>query len=315
MAYTNTDDRTDVTDEERRDFLKSLGVVGTVAAGGVTLDEVRDQMAAGSAEELAPVGQAIQSDLAGELDANLLASQQAAVAEAAQEVPAVVERGLPEGEPRSEFATVEEAARPAYEHMADVGFFGSTTEHLPAFTPEYLTEAIQLFAASEALAEPLAEMDLTNGEGVDLLASIVTNAEQLSKHHWAATDEMPREEMAIGEYIPPMTQLAAGGVLLWLGDIDQHLWQNKVLITEDTLATGVWNAHAMTAGFYLMTEGAKVIAADEGALSESDLAALLSTGFAVQALGQNFLTQNLYWITEEQRADKSMDYEVITKEL
>jgi hypothetical protein len=302
-----------VSDEDRRDFLKALGVAGVAAGSGVTLNEVRNEMTAGTSEELAEVGQAIQSDLQGELDPSLIASQQAAMAEATQELAAVPERGLPTEEPREEFAAAEAAARPVYEHIRDVGFFESTTEHLPQFSPEYLSSAVQTLVASEAFAEPLAELGFTDGAGVELLSTVIGNAERLSHHHWVATDTLPREEIAIGDEIPPMTQMAAGGPLLWLRDMDKHIWQSSILLDNQILTDGTWHAQSMMGGFYLMSEGARSIGAGEGALGESELAALLSTGFAVQAISQNLLPPDFYWITEEMSAGGSADYEIINK--
>lgn len=296
--------RQHVSDADRREFLKVLGVSSAVAVGGATIDEVREATAAEPNEELASIGQAIEADLATSLDAGVLMDQQAAIANAAAAVPTALEKGLPENGPRSEFAAVAEAARPVYDHLVEASFFESTTEHLPAFSPSYLESSVETFVGSEALTAPLEELGFTGEEGVDLLATVIANAEDLSTHHWVATDEIPREQIGFGEYIPPMTQAAAGGVLLWLEDIDKHLWQDKVLLTDDILADATWHAQSMAAGLQLMTEGAKVIAEESGALSNEELGALLSTGFAVQAISQALLPQDVYWITEEMRAPR-----------
>lgn len=292
---------TTIDDEQRRDVLKALGITGAIAAGGVTLEEAQEAMSAEASEELAPVGQAIQAELGGNLDAGLIAGQQAALTEAASALPAAAEQGLPEDEPREDFERIASAGWPVYEHLTEVGFFESTTEHLPEFTPETLTESVRTFVGSEALARPLEGMDFTDEKGVDLVSTVVANAQQLSDHHWVATEEIPRAQIEFGEAIPPMTMGAAGGVLLWLDDLDLHLWQNEVLLTEDILADATWYGQSMAAGFQLMSEGARVIAEDSGALSDSELGALLSTGFAVQAISQGLLPQDVYWVTEEMR--------------
>lgn len=301
-----------VPDEERRELLKVLGVTGAVAVGGATLQEVREATSTGAAAELAPTGRAIRSDLTGALDASLLAGQQAELADAASALPAAVENGLPEAEPRDEFAPVAAAGRPVYEHLTEVGFFESTTEHLPEFTPAYLEDAVREFAGSAALTLPLEEFGLSGEEGVDLLATVVANAEELSDHHWVATDEIPREEIEFGEHIPPMTMGAAGGALLWLEDLDLHLWQKHAILSEGILEDATWHARSMAAGFYLMTEGATVLAENEGELSEREFGALLSTGFAVQAVAQGLLPQDVYWVTEEMRTPYRTDLETIT---
>ena len=303
----NHERRRYVTDDERREFLKALGVAGAVTAGGTGLQEVRDAMAASGSSELASIGRDIQSDLTGTMDAQLLVDGQAGVAAAASELPAAVERGLPEDEPRHEFRAVEEAGRPIYEHLGAAGFFESTTSHLPSFNPSYLETALTAFTGSEALAEPLADFGLTEGEGVDLLAEVIANAEELSDHHWVATDKIPREEIEFGEYIPSMTKGAAGGALLWLKDLDQHLWTHQTILTEEILADAGWHGRSMAAGFHLMTEGARAIAAEDAAYNDGELAALLSTGFAVQAISQGLLPQDVYWVTEEMRDERRTD--------
>jgi hypothetical protein len=304
-----------VNDEERREFLKALGIAGTVAAGGATLDEVRSAVSTAGAEDLASVGQAIQADLGGELDAALIAEQQTGLAKATQELSLALEHGVAEEStgPREEFAAVAEAGRPVYEHMADVGFFESTTGHLPQFTPEFLKSAVSTFVGSEALAEPLSEFDLTDGAGVDLLAEVIANAEELNNHHWVATDGILREELEFGEHIPPMTMGAAGGTLLWLEDLDDHLWRHGVLLTEEIHADAVWHGQSMAAGFSLMAEGARAIDEGDAALSNEELGGLLSTGFAVQAIAQGLLPQDVYWITDEMRASHRPDITVITE--
>ena len=299
-----------VDDDERREFLKALGVAGAVAAGGTGLTEVRDAMSANASAEIAAVGESISADLTGQIDAELIASQQSAVATAANELSAVPERGLPTDGPRHEFAAVEEAGRPIYDHLVEVGFFESTTEHLPAFEPTFLQSAVGAFVESEALSEPLAGMGFDDGAGVDLLTEVVANAEELSEHHWIATDEIPRAEIEFGEFIPTMTRGAAGGALLWLKDLDHHLFTHEVLLTDEIVADATWHGQSMAAGFQLMAEGAKALG--DGSVSGRDLTALLSTGFAVQAIAQGLLPQDAYWISEEMRAERRTDLQRVS---
>jgi len=247
------------------------------------------------------------------MDAELIASQQAAVASATSELSGVVEKGLPVEQQRHEFAAVEEAGRPIYDHLVEAGFFDVTTEQLPAFEPAYLESAVSAFVGTEALADPLSGMGLDDGAGVDMLAEVIANAEELGDHHWVATEEIPRAEIEFGEYIPSMTRGAAGGALLWLKDLDQHLWTHQVLLTEEILADAAWHGQSMAAGFQLMAEGAKAIADDGAAFSDAELTALLSTGFAVQAIAQGLLPQDAYWVTEEMRADRRTDLQRVAR--
>ncbi|WP_158057487.1 hypothetical protein [Halorussus halophilus] len=295
-----------VTDEQRRELLAALGVGGAVAAGGATLDDLREAVSTDESAELAAFGEAVRSDLAGEIDADLLAERSAAFADAAAGLTAVPESGLPEGnQPREEFAQVAAEARPAYEHLAELGFFESTTERLPEFTPNYIENSVQRFVAAEPLAASLAEMDVSPEEAVDLLSTVVAHRRRIGDRHWVATDQLNREQLEFGEFVPPMTQAAAGGVLLWLEDLDEHLWTNKVLITDEILADATWDARAMAAGFALMLDGAqRVSERGESDAGDAELAGLLSSGFALQAIAQNLLPEDAYWITEDMRAER-----------
>jgi hypothetical protein len=304
-----------ISDERRREFLKALGAGSAVAAGAATLSDVREAVGTSEGSELAPVGEAIRSDLAGSLDAGLLAEGQAGLAEAAAGLTAVPERGLPgasEG-PREEFGAVAAAARPAYDHLAEVGFFESTTERLPEFTPEYIEDSVRRFVVSEELAGSLSDLGFSERELVGLLATVVNHRERIGDRHWVSTDELPREQMEFGEYVPPMTKAAAGGVLLWLEDLDDHLWRQAVLVSDGILADATWDARAMAAGFDLMVDGARRIADSDDATAADELAGLLSSGFALQTIAQNLLPQDAYWITEEMRAERDNDIEIPTQ--
>ena len=311
MPYENTNQQ--LTNEQRRDFLKALGVGGAVAAGSVSLDQVRNAVSATGSAELAQIGQDIRADLSGSLDAGLLASGQAALAEEVTALPTVVEKGFPTDAPREEFGAVAAAGRPMYDHLGDVGFFESTSEHLPEFTPAYLEESVETFAGSELLAEPLEQLGFDGAAGVDLLGTVVANGEALSGYHWATDEQIPRDQIEFGDAIPPMTQAAAGGVLLWLEDLDQHVWQKRTLLTDQILQDAVWHAQSMGVGFQLMAEGAKAIGAESTEIGDGELGALLTTGFAVQAISQNLLPQDAYWVTEEMAAERRTDLKPVTE--
>lgn len=299
-------DHTAVNDEDRREFLKVLGVSGAVAAGGATLDDVGEQLtAAGASEELAPVGKAIRADLTGSIDAGLVAEQQAALAAASSEMAASVERGLPTEAPREEFAAVAAAGWPVYEHLRDVEFYDSAAEHLPAFDLETLGAAMETFVASERLVGMVGGFGLGEHQGVDLLSTVISNAEQLQNYHWVATEELPGGVTAPSDAFPTAPQAAAGGALLWLDDIDTHLYQNEILLTEEIHADAAWHGETMAAGLHLMSEAARAIGEGAGALSDGELGALLTTSFAVQATAQGLITQDVYWVTDGMRAPRA----------
>lgn len=292
-----------VPEEDRRRFLKALGLGSAVAVGSATLDDVTQAVSEATAGELASIGQEIQADLGGSLDAALLAEHQAAFVESAGALGSAAYE-VPEEGPSDEFAAVAQAGQPVVDHLADVGFFESTTQRIPTLTPSYLETASKAFVGSAALTAPLEAIGLVNGEGVDLIATVVANAEDLSTHHWVATDEIPREQIERGEFIPSMTRAATEGTLLWLGDLDHHLWQKQPLITEDVLADATWHARSMAAGFQLMAEGARAVANGAEDVAGEELAALLTTGFAVQAISSALLPQDVYWLTEGKRAPR-----------
>ncbi|WP_207589666.1 twin-arginine translocation signal domain-containing protein [Halomontanus rarus] len=301
-----------VTDEERRDFLKALGLGGVLTAGGLTLGEVREQMATESATGLSTIGESIRADLTGTLEAEALATQQETFVEAVNALPAAAELGLPEEGRREEFATLASAGRPVYDHLGSAGFFESTTQNLPAFGPQNLESSVEAFASSEALAAPLEAVGFTGQEGVDMLATVVANARELATYHWVATDEIPRERFEFSRHVPPMTKAASGGVLLWMENLDEHIWKKRVLLTGEILEAADWHVQAMAAGFQLMTEGAAAIADESGRFSNQELGALFSTAFAVQAIEQAHLANDVYWITEKMRAPRRTDLKTIT---
>lgn len=313
MGQQNTQRRLghagNVSDEERREFLKVLGVTGAVATGGATLDELSGELAGSTAaEELAPVGQSIRSDLTGALDAALLSEQQAALTAVTNELPASLDHGLPGDaatEPRAEFTPVAEAAMPAYEHLRDIGFFASAAENLPSFNLETLSNAVETFVASETLVGIADEIGTGEQQGADLLASVIGNAEQLKDYHWIATEDLPGSAISIGESFPSAPQAAAGGAILWLDDIDSHLYQKSVFLTEEIHADAVWHGESMATGFYLMSEAAKLIGEESGTVSDGELGALLTTSFAIQAIAQGLLPQDVYWVTEQMRAPRN----------
>ena len=302
-----------VTDKERRDFLKVLGMTGAIAAGSATLGEVRRELGAegkaasakGTTAEGA--GEAIAADVSEALDGELLASGQQSLSVAAGSVPAAVDAGVPieATEPRDDFHPIARTGYPAYEHLVNAGFFESATQHLPAFTPEYVESSVRRFVTGETLARPLAELGFSEREMVDLLATVMNHRERLGDRHWLSANVLGRENVeVIAEHVPPMTQAAMGGVLLWAADLDEHLWHNALLISDEILANAVWHARTMAAGFALVIEGAGRIATDPNAGGDGALAALLASGFALQTIGQSLLPQDVYWITDEMRANR-----------
>jgi len=304
-----------IDNEQRREFLKALGVAGTVTATGMTLDGVREAMStAGAAEQagvLAESGATIRSETVGSLDSELLATQSEALAAEAATLPSVAERGFP-SEPRDDFGAVAAAGRPVYDHLEETGFFEVSSEALPEFTPEYLTSAVETFVASSTLAEPLEALGLTDGAGADLVSTVVTNAADLEDFNWVATEEFSHETLEEVAAVPPVTMAASGGALLWLEDLDDHIWRRQVILTDEILNDAVWHGQSMAAGFYLLTKAAEAATVDS-ALSDAELAALASTGVAVQEIAQSLLPTDVYWVTEEMRDSRRTDLRTVTR--
>ncbi|GAB7093993.1 hypothetical protein JCM30237_11450 [Halolamina litorea] len=291
---------TTVSDEERREFLKALGVAGAVGAAGVTVGELNETVDASNVEALSSVGAAVSEEIAGQVDAGLLADQQAELAATLSAAPATVESGAAFESPGTAFDDIAEAGWATYGHLEEAGFFESLDEHMPAFNPERLTTSTRAFLGSEAAVEPLSDLDLGGTAGVDLVAPVINQAEKLSHFHWIASGDIPAEHQ-LADVLPPITQRAAGGVLLWLQNLDDHLYQDQVLFDEQILADGIWEVRGMTAGFYLMTEGAKAAGTDSDRFTDAELGALFTTSIALQEVAQRMLPVHMHWIDEESR--------------
>lgn len=311
MAHVNTQ-LGHASDRDRRRFLKSVGLTGSLAAGGISLHEIRPELTVPNRPELASMGDAVAGDLTGALNAELLATNQTALIERATRSTAVRERGFPDSGPRADFKPIAAAGRPIYDHLVETGFFESTTDNLPAFTPDYLATCVEAVVASERLATSLEAIGITGREGVDRIATVIGNAEQLKRYHWLATDALTREQFEFADAVPPMTRAATGGALLWLEHLDDHVWKNRTLLTEEMLDDAVWHARSMAAGLALLTEGAKAIADGSPDLTDAELGAVLSTGIAVQAIAQYLLSADVYWVTDDDRAARRTDLRVVT---
>lgn len=302
-----------VTDEERREFLKGLGLAGGLAAGGVGLSEIREHVTATPNHDLAAVAEGLRAEFSGALDTALLADSRGTFASEASALPAVVEKGLPEARARADFAPVAAAGRPAYEHLVESGFFEGVASHLPEFSPEFVASAAETFVASESAAAPLADTGFDEREAADLVAAVVSGRHRLSEQLWISREDVPAAVVG-GEYVPPMPQQAAGGALLWFADLDTYLAQHRVLLTEEILGDATRDAHAMAGGFQLMTAAAEDLARG-GERSDAELGAMLTTGLALQDIAQFLLLDEAYWVTEEMRGERSTDIETETEEL
>lgn len=291
------------TDEERRAFLKALGVAGAAGlVGEFTLGDLRSAVTVESSGELAAVGEAIRGDLEGSLDASLLGGGSSALAERMGRLPELAAAGVPET-PGTEYQQLTEPAWRVNEHLLAVGFYETAERHLPPFTAEHVASTTRRLVAMESLAPMLSEVGFDGREGAELVMNVVNNSDHLAK--WVPIDMYPPE--AIDDFDPadiaPLHQRAAEGSLLWIDGLDRHLWQNEVLLTETAIERGLGDVKAMLGGFYLLGRAAEGLA--RGTLDDEELTALVTGSSAIMIVGQEDLADDLVRITEPERAPRT----------
>ena len=305
MAYgTNPRDRYsygEVSDEQRRDFLKALGVVAGAGVAGATIQELRSEVGTASTVELAEMGQAIRAGLTGTLDAALLNEQLATLHGRFEQLSSLASMGIPE----AGSTAYQELTEPAWainDHLAEVNFFGSAESNLPAFTPEHIETTARELLHVEALPATLSEVGFSQEEQAALVVNIVNTREQLS--WWMPTVEYPPAEAVDDgvayEYVAPLHQRAAEGSLLWIDGLDHFLWQREVLITEEMIDRGLWDVKSMLGGYYLLGSAARDLA--EGSIADEHLSTLISGSSAIMIIGQEFLLEDVVRITDDNRA-------------
>ncbi|WP_435180268.1 hypothetical protein [Halorussus sp. AFM4] len=303
MGETDTihDEVPDVDERDRRNFLKVLGVAGSVgAASEFSLSDLRGAVGAESAEQMATYGEQIRADLAGGLDAGRLATAQEGIAASIAELPALREAGFPDEPGATDYQEVAAPAWEAYDHLAEVGFFASAERHLPEFTPEHVRATATELVRAEPLTAALAEAGLDERERTAVVVDAVNNNDRLS--HWVSTAALPADPEAFDPAnVAPLHQRALGGALLWIDELDQQLWQREVLLTEELLADGIWDVKQMLGGVHLFVSAARDVAGPEE-LSDSQLAAGLAGGSAVAIRGQEKVEEDLFRITDAERA-------------
>ncbi|NEU55407.1 hypothetical protein [Halorussus sp. MSC15.2] len=296
-----------ISDEERRKFLKVLGVASAAATGGsaiddVTLGDLRDLVAVESAGEFARRGEAIRNDLSGSLDAELLATEMAGVADAIADLSAVRAAGVPD---RGE-ELYAELTTPAWridDHLTEVGFYASAEANLPRFTSEHIERMTKQLVHTASLAETLSEVGFGEHEQTALVANVVSQADRLAL--WEPTwvlEEAPVEEVN-PDYVSPLQKRAASGALLWIDGLDKHLRQNQVLLTDELLDDGIADVRAMLGGFYLLSAAADRLG--RGEISDEELTALVSGSTAMLIASQTDLQYDLVRITDEMRAPRT----------
>lgn len=293
-----------LSDEERRDFLKALGVAGAAATGGAALDEVtlsdlREAVTVESTGELARRGEAIRGDLSGELDAELLGSEMAGVAGAIEQLSDVRAVGIPDRD-ESLYAELTNAAWRIDDHLTEVGFYASAEAHLPAYAADHIETTTKQLIHTESFGGMLSEIGFSESEQTALMANVVNNVEELALWQPGWAIEEANVDEVNPDYVAPLHQRAAEGALLWIDGLDKHLRQKEVLITDGMLDDGVTDVRSMLGGFYLLSDAAERLA--RGDVADEDLTALVSGSTAMLIASQTDLQHDLVRISDEMRA-------------
>lgn len=297
LIYVNTPH---VTREERRRLATTFGV-GEQTERDVTLASIADAIDVEPDHKFTSMGESIREDLSGTLDETLLTREQEKLGQQIERLPAVRKQGIPDGdtEPEVLYRELVEPGWRVYDHLVSVDFFESVEENLPRFTPSHIESTAHELVDSEAVTDRLESVGFDDREQLALVVDVVNNNTRLAR--WVPTKDIPAGVEFDVEHVPPLQQRAMGGALLWINALDVHLWQKRILITDELLDDGYWDVKAMLAGIYLMTVTANEVA-EKDALSDAELTAAMSAGTAVSIVNQEEICKNVFWITEDMRA-------------
>ncbi|MFD1589393.1 twin-arginine translocation signal domain-containing protein [Halorientalis brevis] len=288
--------------EERRQFLKVLGIAGAAAAGSeLTMSELRNAVESDGAAELAAMGQAIRADLSADLDAALIEAELANIGAQIDRVPALTAMGVP----AADSTVYQEVATPVwrvYDHLAEADFFAAAEANLPAFTTDHIESTARELVTAEPLAAALTDAGFDEAEMTALISNVATNRGQLAR--WMPTKEIPDGVEFDLEHVAPLHQRAMGGVALWIEDLDTRLWQMEYLLTDDLIERGMWDVKSMLGGANLVSLAARDVAGAAD-LTDSQFTAALTAGTASMIMGQEDLTNDLYRITDDVRAPRA----------
>lgn len=287
-----------LTVEDHRELANNLGVE-EAADDQVTFQQLSGAVKAETDPSFASMGEAIRGDLSGRLDADLLETERANIAAQLGRLEEVREVGVPDG-PDGPYSEVAEPVRRVYDHLVEVGFFESLEENLPRFTADHIAQTARELILADPLTTGLDEVGFDEREKVALLMNVVNNNDRLAR--WVPTAEIPAERVEFDvSNVPPLHQRAVGGGLLWIENLDKHLWHQEVLITDRILDDAAWNVKALLGGLYVVTTAALDVATGD-TLSDGQLTAALTAGAAISIISQEDLMRDAHYITDEMRA-------------
>ncbi|MES3516362.1 MAG: hypothetical protein PPP58_01740 [Natronomonas sp.] len=296
-----------VTAEDRVQLATAFDA--TDVEGEPTLSELRRAVRTEANSEFASMGEAIRSDLTGQLDADLVESSLNGLRRQLEGAESVREVGVPERVGPGD-AGVGELYRelidpvwPVYHHLVEIGFFESLSENLPAFTPEHIDHTARRLLTTEGLTADLSGRGFDEREQTALLMDVTNNDTRLSR--WVPTRDIPEGVEFDVDYVPPLYHRAIGGGLLWLKALDRHLTQKEILLTEEILDDAFWRSKAVLGGTLLFLRAVEEIATEGQDLTDEQLVAALSGGAAISIVNQEELMQEVFWIHEEKRAPSS----------
>lgn len=281
----------------------SLGISDLADPESPTITALRDDFETETEAEFVSMSQTIRDDLTSTLDTDNIDNALGEIEAQLERLPEVRTIGVPDGEKQAN-KVYRELITPAwevYDHLTDVKFFEGLEVNLPAFTPEHIEDISHELVNAHPLFESLADCGFDKHEQVVLLLNVINNETRLSR--WIPTRNIPDGVEFNVEHIPPLHQRSMGGALLWIEAMDHHLWQKRILITEDILDDAFWYTKAMMSGLYLMARGARAIAAgDNSEITDAQATAALSGGAAILIVNQEEMMKDVFWITEEKRA-------------
>ena len=288
----------ELTAEARRRMAENLGVEGPVEEETLTMSGLRETIDRETDPEFVSMGEAIRNDLEGRLDADLLEGELTNIATQIGRLPEVRTMGVPD-EPGEAYEEVVAPGWRVYDHLVETGFFESVEGNLPRFTPDHIEHTARELILADPLTSALTDVGFDEREKTALLMNVVNNNTRLAR--WVPTYEIPDGVEFDTEHVPPLHQRGYGGALLWIDALDQHFWQNEVLITEEILDDAAWYAKALLGGLYVSTMAAREVAAG-GTLADEQLTAALTAGAAIQIIAQEDMMRDVYYITDEMRA-------------